>query len=128
MARPYKIICVSIYPEDLAKMDAKVEELKRRGWVKPTRSHLIREAIDRVDIDALAPTPVEVSPPPAKTAAQPGVVAAYMALLKDVLSKEKDSSYETTDDVYDELDRLWRSMSRADQLEAERLLEEQENF
>lgn len=47
----YEIICISIYKDDLARLDAKVDELKRRGHRRMTRSALIRYALDRVAID-----------------------------------------------------------------------------
>src|SRR5678815_1600622 len=30
----YKVICISMYTRDLEDLDAKVAELKRRGWTK----------------------------------------------------------------------------------------------
>jgi hypothetical protein len=51
--KSYRCICISIYTSDLEQLDAKVEELKRRGWSKATRSHLIRLALTTVDIDAI---------------------------------------------------------------------------
>jgi len=32
----YKVICISMYTRDLEDLDAKVAELKRRGWTKAT--------------------------------------------------------------------------------------------
>jgi len=49
----YKVICISLYNEDLARLDAKVEELKQAGHRKMSRSALIRFALDHVDVDAL---------------------------------------------------------------------------
>lgn len=51
--RPYKVICISLYRTDLDDIDAKVAELKRRGWTKANRSHLIRLALSRLDESAL---------------------------------------------------------------------------
>ena len=53
IAKPthYKVICSSIYKSDLARLDAKVDELRRRGWTKANRSKLIRVAIDELDLD-----------------------------------------------------------------------------
>jgi DNA-binding NarL/FixJ family response regulator len=53
--KSYKVICVSIYSKDLDDLDNKVKELKRRGWARPTRSHLIREAVKQLDINQLRP-------------------------------------------------------------------------
>jgi len=57
-ARPthYKVICISMYTRDLEELDAKVSELKRRGWTKANKSHLIRLALAQLDLDKL-PTP-----------------------------------------------------------------------
>ncbi|HEY1587314.1 MAG TPA: hypothetical protein VGH63_16575 [Polyangia bacterium] len=53
---PYKVICISMYTRDLDDLDAKVAELKRRGWTKASKSQLIRLALAQVDLDKL-PTP-----------------------------------------------------------------------
>jgi hypothetical protein len=45
------VVCISTYPEDLAELDAKVEQLKARGHRKANRSALIRLALERFDID-----------------------------------------------------------------------------
>jgi hypothetical protein len=57
-ARPthYKVICISMYTRDIEDLDAKVAELKRRGWTKANKSQLIRLALAQVDLDKL-PTP-----------------------------------------------------------------------
>jgi len=52
----YKVICISIYTRDLEELDAKVAELKRRGWTKANKSQLIRLALSQIDLDKL-PTP-----------------------------------------------------------------------
>jgi hypothetical protein len=52
----YKVICISMYTRDLEELDAKVHELKRRGWTKANKSHLIRLALAQLDLDKL-PTP-----------------------------------------------------------------------
>jgi hypothetical protein len=52
----YKVICISMYTRDLEELDAKVAELKRRGWTKANKSQLIRLALSMVDLDKL-PTP-----------------------------------------------------------------------
>ncbi len=44
----YEIICISMYNEDLARLDEKVRALKARGHRRMTRSALIRYALDRV--------------------------------------------------------------------------------
>ncbi len=57
-ARPthYKVICISMYTRDLEELDAKVSELKRRGWTKANKSQLIRLALSQLDVTKL-PTP-----------------------------------------------------------------------
>jgi hypothetical protein len=52
----YKVICISMYTRDLEELDAKVLELKKRGWTKANKSHLIRLALSQLDLDRL-PTP-----------------------------------------------------------------------
>ena len=49
----YKVICISMYTRDLEELDAKVAELKRRGWTKANKSQLIRMALSQVDLDKL---------------------------------------------------------------------------
>jgi hypothetical protein len=50
----YKVICISMYTQDLEDLDAKVAELKRRGWTKANKSQLIRLALSQIDIDKLS--------------------------------------------------------------------------
>lgn len=50
----YKVICISMYTRDLEELEAKVAELKRRGWTKANKSQLIRLALSQVDLDKLA--------------------------------------------------------------------------
>jgi hypothetical protein len=52
----YKVICISMYTRDLEELENKVAELKRRGWTKANKSHLIRLALSQIDLDKL-PTP-----------------------------------------------------------------------
>jgi hypothetical protein len=47
----YDVICISLYTEDLARLDKMVEKLKKRGHRRISRSALIRFALDQVDID-----------------------------------------------------------------------------
>lgn len=46
----YKIVCISLYTEDIARLEELVAELKRRGHTKANKSALIRFALDNVDI------------------------------------------------------------------------------
>ncbi|RYE87115.1 MAG: hypothetical protein EOO75_14895 [Myxococcales bacterium] len=47
----YRVICISMYTEDLGRLDAMVEKLKARGLTKANRSALIRYALEHVDLD-----------------------------------------------------------------------------
>ena len=49
----YKVICISMYTRDIEDLDAKVAELKKRGWTKANKSQLIRLALSQIDIDKL---------------------------------------------------------------------------
>ena len=50
----YKVICISMYTRDIEELEAKVAELKRRGWTKASKSQLIRLALAQIDLDKLA--------------------------------------------------------------------------
>ena len=47
----YKVICISMYTGDLARLDSMVDELKARGLTKANRSALIRHALAQVDVE-----------------------------------------------------------------------------
>jgi hypothetical protein len=47
----YEVICISMYVEDLAALDAKVDALKQRGHRRMTRSALIRYALNRLAVE-----------------------------------------------------------------------------
>lgn len=47
----YKVICISLYMDDLARLDEMVGALKARGLTKANRSALIRHALSQVDLD-----------------------------------------------------------------------------
>jgi hypothetical protein len=53
----YKVICISMYTRDLEALEAKVAELKRRGWTKANKSQLIRLALSQLEVDKLTPPP-----------------------------------------------------------------------
>lgn len=55
--RHYKAICISMYTKDLDDLDAKVAELKRRGWSRINKSLLIRIAIRQIDLNKLPMPP-----------------------------------------------------------------------
>jgi hypothetical protein len=49
----YKVICISMYTDDLARLDDMVDKLKARGLTKANRSALIRHALACVDLDTV---------------------------------------------------------------------------
>lgn len=49
----YEVICISLYKEDLVRLDEKVAELKRQGHRKMSRSALIRFALDHAPLEKL---------------------------------------------------------------------------
>jgi len=53
----YKVICISMYNRDIEELEAKVAELKRRGWTKANKSQLIRLALSQIDLDKLQTPP-----------------------------------------------------------------------
>ena len=50
----YKVVCISLYTQDIANLEAKVAELKRRGYTKANKSQLIRLALRNLDLDEVA--------------------------------------------------------------------------
>ena len=49
----YKVICISMYTEDLKRLDTMVDDLKARGLTKANRSALIRYALGAIDLDSV---------------------------------------------------------------------------
>ncbi len=47
----YKIVSISLYNEDIERLDKMVRELKRRGHYKANKSQLIRYALAQLDLD-----------------------------------------------------------------------------
>lgn len=47
----YRVICISMYTDDLGRLDGMVEKLKARGLTKANRSALIRYALEQVDLE-----------------------------------------------------------------------------
>lgn len=47
----YKIVCISLYTEDIERLDSLVAQLKRRGHTKANKSQVIREALLQIDLD-----------------------------------------------------------------------------
>ena len=46
----YKIVCISLYNEDIARLEKLVAELKSRGHTTANRSQVIRAALDQIDL------------------------------------------------------------------------------
>ena len=53
----YKIVCISLYVEDIERLDRLVGELKRRGHTKANKSQLIRAALEQIDLDKVHKAP-----------------------------------------------------------------------
>ncbi len=49
----YKIVCISLYNEDIERLEALVAELKERGHTKANKSAVIRFALSEVDISKM---------------------------------------------------------------------------
>jgi hypothetical protein len=49
----YKVVCISLYNEDIAHLEELVAELKRRGHTKANKSQLIRAALAQVDLSKI---------------------------------------------------------------------------
>lgn len=59
-SKSYKVLCISMYLQDITAIDAKVAELKRAGLTWMTRSALIRAAVNGFDHKTLLPGPQAV--------------------------------------------------------------------
>jgi hypothetical protein len=53
----YKIISISMYTQDIERLDEMVRELKRRGHYKANKSQLIRHALSKVNLDEVPDEP-----------------------------------------------------------------------
>lgn len=51
----YKVISISLYTEDLQRLQGLVDELKRRGYSRANKSLVIREALRQIDLDEVPP-------------------------------------------------------------------------
>ncbi|HET6345670.1 MAG TPA: hypothetical protein VFH51_12110 [Myxococcota bacterium] len=47
----YKVVSISLYVEDIERLNAYVRELKRRGHYKANKSQIIRQALAQLDLD-----------------------------------------------------------------------------
>ncbi len=50
----YKVVSISLYTEDIERLEHLVGELKKRGHHKANKSHLIRQALEQVDLDQVS--------------------------------------------------------------------------
>ncbi len=53
----YKIISISLYTEDIERLEAMVAELKKRGHYKANKSQLIRSALANLNLDDVPKEP-----------------------------------------------------------------------
>lgn len=49
----YKVVSISLYTEDIERLNQLVAELKARGHSRANKSMLIREALRQLDLDAV---------------------------------------------------------------------------
>lgn len=56
--QPYKVVCISLYVDDIDRSNELVNELKRDGYTKANRSWVIRQALRQFDKTKL-PGPYE---------------------------------------------------------------------
>lgn len=49
----YKICCISLYTDDIKRLEEMVGELKRRGHRRANKSQLIRAALDQLDLSKI---------------------------------------------------------------------------
>jgi hypothetical protein len=49
----YKIVSISLYVEDIERLEGMVQELKRRGHYKANKSQLIRHALAQLNLDTV---------------------------------------------------------------------------
>jgi hypothetical protein len=49
----YKVVCISLYTEDIERLEALVKTLKGRGHTKANKSQVIRAALDQIDLDKI---------------------------------------------------------------------------
>jgi hypothetical protein len=49
----YKVISISMYTEDIGRLNDLVKELKQKGHSRASKSMLIREALRQLDLDKI---------------------------------------------------------------------------
>ena len=47
----YKVVCISLYNEDIERLEKLVKDLKRRGYSKANKSLVIRAALEQLDVE-----------------------------------------------------------------------------
>jgi hypothetical protein len=52
-AKPYQVICISMYHSDIDELEDKVARLRDRGWTNMNKSLLIRIALRHLDAEKL---------------------------------------------------------------------------
>lgn len=62
--KPYKVISVSFYVEQLVALDAKVEALKEAGYTRASRSKVLRLAMTHISDDVLVAALQKYGPKP----------------------------------------------------------------
>ena len=53
--KPHKVVCVSMYLDDIKRAEQMIAGLKRDGFTKMNRSRLIRLALEQFDASKLSP-------------------------------------------------------------------------
>ena len=49
----YKIVCISLYTQDIERLEAMVADLKKQGHTKANKSAVIRYALDACDVSKM---------------------------------------------------------------------------
>jgi hypothetical protein len=49
----YKVVCISLYNDDIERLEKLVEMLKRKGHTKANKSQVIRAALEQIDLDKI---------------------------------------------------------------------------
>ena len=47
----YKIVCISLYLEDIERLETLVQKLKEKGLTKANKSLVIRAALEQIDLE-----------------------------------------------------------------------------
>lgn len=52
-SKPYRVVCISVYVDELEQWDAMVKLLRRRGLLFINRSSLLREVMKATDVETI---------------------------------------------------------------------------